>query len=59
MADEEEAVTAPVPSNAIEVIVKFGLGRLGFDLHPYGLPQSKKARSSQIGTLARLQMRLG
>jgi hypothetical protein len=38
MADEEEAVAASVPPKAIEVIVKFSLGRPGFDLHPCGLP---------------------
>src|SRR5260221_9215393 len=34
MADEEEAVTATVPSKAADIIVKFGLRRPGFDLHP-------------------------
>src|SRR5882724_13444760 len=34
VADEEEAVTAPVPSKATEIIVKLRLRRLGFDLHP-------------------------
>src|SRR5258708_32855028 len=33
-ADEEEAVTTPVPSKATEIIVKLRLIRLGFDLHP-------------------------
>src|SRR6267143_5534885 len=34
VADEEEAVTTPVPSKATEIIVKLRLIRLGFDLHP-------------------------
>src|SRR5712664_3545681 len=34
VADEEEAVTGPVPSKATEIIVKLRLRRLGFDLHP-------------------------
>ena len=34
VADEKEAVTAPVPSKATEIIVKLRLRRLGFDLHP-------------------------
>src|SRR5712671_6399446 len=34
VADEEEAVTAPVPPKATEIIVNLRLGRLGLDLHP-------------------------
>ena len=34
MADEEEAVTATIPSKAADIIVKFGLRRPGFNLHP-------------------------
>jgi hypothetical protein len=36
VADEEEAVTATIPSKAADIliIVKFGLRRPGFDLHP-------------------------
>src|ERR1700688_1534326 len=34
MTDEEEAVTAAVPSKAADIIVKFGLRRPGFNLHP-------------------------
>src|ERR1700682_3661452 len=34
VADEEEAVTAPVPPKATEVVVELSLRRPGFDLHP-------------------------